>query len=128
MLQYLSLGVLDRIVLVEVERNAVDTVSLVGGCGVSLSLEDVSEVTAAIRADNLDSLHAKGAVRMSRHGTGDSVEEGGPAAAGLELVVGLVERCLAAGAGVDTLGGHVLVVFASEGTLGALFAEDAELL
>ena len=41
---------------------------------------------------------------------------------------GPVERRVAAGAGVDAGGGRVLVEGAGEGRLGALFAEDAELL
>ena len=43
-------------------------------------------------------------------------------------MVGFVEGCVAAGAGVDTFAGHVFVVGAGVGSFGAFFAEDAELL
>jgi hypothetical protein len=42
-------------------------------------------------------------------------------------VGGFVEGSVAGGAGVDACGGHVLVIFAGEGSFGAFFAEDAEL-
>lgn len=102
--------------------------TLIGGRGISLALEDMPQMAPAIRTHNLDPLHAKGAIGMSGDGAGDGVEEGGPAAAGLELVLGGVEGCVAAGAGVDAFGGHVFVVFADKGGFGALLAEDAELL
>ena len=65
---------------------------------------------------------------MPRHGAGDGIEEGGPAAAALEFVLGGVEGGVAADAGVDAGLGSVGVVLAGEGGLGALFTEDAELL
>ena len=102
--------------------------TLVGGGRVSLALEDVTEMTATVRADNLSALHTKSAVGVSGHSTRNGIEESRPAAARFELVVGLVERSFAASAGVYTLGGHVLVKVAAVGRLGALFAEDAELL
>lgn len=64
---------------------------------------------------------------MSTNGSWDRIEESWPAAAGLELVRGFVEGCVAAGAGIDAGGGRVLVVFAAVGGFGAFFAEDAEL-
>jgi len=141
----LSLGVLHGVVLVEGERDSVHydvvstslqasrreertAVTLIGGSRVSLALENVTEMTAAVRADNLSTLHTESAVGVSGHSTGHGIEESRPAAARLELVVGLVERSLTASTGVDTLGGHVLVKVAAVGGLGALFAEDAELL
>jgi hypothetical protein len=103
-------------------------VTLVSRSGVSLALEDVTEMATTVGADNLSTLHAEGAVGVSGYGTRDSIEEGRPAAARLELVVSLVERSLAASTGVDTLRGHVLVKVAAVGRLGALVTEDAELL
>ncbi len=85
-------------------------------------------MASAIRAHNLDALHAERAVRMPRHGARQRVEEGRPAAAGLELVVRAVQRRVAARAGVDAGRGHVLVVFADIGRFGALLTQDAELL
>ena len=64
---------------------------------------------------------------MPRHRAGNGVVEGGPPAPALKLLLGGVEGCFAAGAGVDALLRGVLVVFAGEGGFGALFAEDAEL-
>jgi hypothetical protein len=103
-------------------------VTLVGRGRVSLALEDVTEMAATVGANNLSALHAKSAIGMSGYSTRDGIEESRPAAARLELVVGLVERSLAAGTSVDTLGGHVLVKVAAVGRLGALVTEDAELL
>lgn len=57
----------------------------------------------------------------------DAIEIGGPSAAGLEFVRRSVQRRIAAGAGVDAAGGHVLVVDAGVGGFRTLFAEDAEL-
>lgn len=102
--------------------------TLVSGSRISLSLEDVTEMATTVGADNLGTLHTKGAVGVSGHSTRNGIEESWPAAARLELVVGLVERSVAAGAGVDTLRGHVLVKVTAIGGLGALFTEDAELL
>lgn len=64
---------------------------------------------------------------MSRHRTRHGIEERGPTTTTLEFVVGFVERCIAAGASVGALSGHVFVVFTSKGRFGAFFAEDAEL-
>ena len=117
-------GVIGR----EIQADAVDAVTLVGGRGESLALEDVAEMAAAIGADDLGAGHAPGAVLVARDSAWDAVKVGRPAAARLELVVGLVQRRITAGAGVDTRVGEELVVLAREGRLGALLPEDAELL
>jgi len=64
---------------------------------------------------------------MSHHGSRNGVEEGRPAAAGLEFLVGFVERRIAGCAGVDAGGGEVLVEGAGEGGFGTFLADDAEL-
>ena len=87
----------------------------------------MAQVAATRTADDLGATHAEGAVGMARHGAGDAVEVRGPAAAGLELVAGFVERRGTGGARVDARGRHVFVVGAGEGRLGAFLAEDAEL-
>lgn len=102
--------------------------SLVGRRRVSLSLENVSQMTATITADDLRPAHAERSVCVSGDGAGHSVEEGGPAAAGLEFVVGFVQSRAATGAVVDPRGWGMLVVFPSEGGFGAFLAEDTELL
>lgn len=91
-------------------------------------LKHMSQVSTTIRAQNLRPRHAERVVRVPRHRARNAVEVRGPAAAGLELVVRLVEGRLAGGAVVDAGAGHVLVVLAGVGRLGALFADDAELL
>lgn len=101
--------------------------TLVSRGGEAFPLEDVAEVAAAVAADNLGAEHAEGAVLVAGDGSGDGVKVGGPAAARGELVRGLIEGGVAAGAGVDSGCGVVLVELAGAGRFGALFAEDAEL-
>lgn len=78
-------------------------------------------------ADNLRPGHSERVIRVSRHGAWDAVEVGRPSTAGLEFVGCLVKWCVASGAGVDTLFGHVLIVFSSERGFGSLLAQDAKL-
>lgn len=117
-----------RVPLVELDAHRVNAVPLVGRRGVSLALEDVPQVSTAVAANNLRSLHAESAVGMPCHSAGDGVEERGPAAAGLELVLRGVNGLVAAGAVVCAGGRGVLVIFAGERGFGALLAEYAELL
>lgn len=93
-----------------------------------LAREDVAQVAATIGAHDFRPRHAEGAVLDALHGARDAVEVGRPAAAGLKLCVGRVQRRVAGGAGVDALARVVLVVDARAGGFGALLAEDAELL
>lgn len=60
-------------------------------------------MTATVGADDLGAGHAKGPILMAGDGTRDAVEVGGPSAARLKLVRGLVERRVAAGACVHAL-------------------------
>jgi hypothetical protein len=85
-------------------------------------------VAAAVGAHNLGALHAEGAVAAAQHGARHGVEEGRPAAAAAELVRGAVQRGVAARARVGALRREVLVEGARVRGLGALLAEDAELL
>jgi hypothetical protein len=114
--------------LVEPNAHAVDAVPLVRRRRVPLPLEHVAQVAAAARAHDLGALHAEGAVAPAQDGPGHGVEEGRPAAAAAELVRGAVEGRVAPGAGVGALRGEVLVEGARVRRLGALLAEDAELL
>lgn len=102
--------------------------ALVGRRGEALALEHMSKVATAVGAYNLRPRHAKRLVLMSGDGAGEAVKVGGPAAARLELVVGLVERRVAAGAGVYALFRVVLVKLATSRGLCSLFPKDAELL
>lgn len=89
------------------------------------ALEDVAEMAAARRARNLDA-PAVGVWR-ARHGAGDRVEKGWPAAARVEFGCGRVQRSCASGTGVHAWG-TMLVVETGPGRLGALVAQHAELL
>lgn len=102
--------------------------ALVCGSCVALSLKDVAEMAAAVRADNLGARHAVGAVFVPGDGARDAIEVGRPAAARLELVRGLIQRRVTGGTGVNALIGEMLVVLPSEGPLRVLFPQDLELL
>lgn len=65
---------------------------------------------------------------MSGDGAGDAVKIRRPAAARLELVVGGVERRVAACAGVNAFVGVMLVKLSATRRLSSLFSEDTELL
>ena len=82
---------------------------------------------STICAHYLRTLHPQRAVCVSLHGAGDAVEVGRPAAPGVELLLRRVEGRGAGGACVDACAGGMLVVCAAAGSLGAFFAEDAEL-
>lgn len=88
----------------------------------------MAEVTSTVAADDLGPLHAKCVVHMSRHGTGNRVKVGRPAAAGLELVISRIERRVTSGAVVHAFCRIVFIVLAGASTLGTLLAKDAELL
>lgn len=106
----------------EFQTDGIDAVSLVSRGWVTLALEDMAEMTPAIRTDNLGSLHTEGAIGVSGHGTRQAVEIRRPPTSRLELVVGLVQRGSTPGACVHAFGWLVLVVRAGEGRLGAFFA------
>ncbi|KAI3478708.1 hypothetical protein L1887_59345 [Cichorium endivia] len=78
---HLDLGV----ILVKVDRDAVYAVTLVGGRVESLTLENVTEVTAAGLASDLDPLHSPAAVDVAVDGAWNGVEEGRPSTARVEL-------------------------------------------
>lgn len=111
----------------ELQTYRIDTVSLVRRRRVSLALEDVAQVSAAVAADYFRSLHAKRAVCVSGDGAGNAVEVRRPATAGFKFMVRLVERCVAAGACVHASRWLMLVVLAGKWGFGTLFSEDAEL-
>ena len=87
----------------------------------------MSQMAPTLTASDFRPRHAKRAIRMARHRTGDAVKVGWPAAAGFELVRRAIEGRLACGASVDAVRGHVLVEFAGVGRFGAFFSDDAEL-
>lgn len=93
----------------------------------ALSLEDMPQMTATVGAHNFRPDGAKASVLVPRHGAGDAVKVGRPAAARVELVRGLVKRRVASGTGVDALLWVVLVVLSGAGRFSSLFSEDSEL-
>jgi len=119
---------LNRIILIKLDTNTINTMPLIRRRRIPLPLNHMPQMPTAITTHNLRPLHPKRAVRVPGHGARHGVEEGRPAAAGLELVARVVEGCLAACAGVDARCGGVLVVFAGVGRFGAFFADYAELL
>lgn len=76
-----------RVVLVEVQRDTVDAVTFIRGCIVSFSFEHMSQVSAAVGADNLSPLHAKCSIGMASDGSLYGIKVRWPAASRLELVV-----------------------------------------
>lgn len=95
---------------------------------IAFSLEHMAQMPTAITAHDLGATHAKRAIGVASDRSRDSVEECGPAAAGLKFVVGFVEWSVAGGAGVDAGGGVVLVVFTGVGGFGSFLTDDTELL
>lgn len=122
-----SLRLLDRIVRVEIETDTVDAVSLIGRRSVAFALENMAQMTPAVRADDLDPLHAKSAVHMSRDSSRDRVEKRWPPASRLELLSRFVEWSFAAGTSVDAFLRKVLVEFATVWSFCALLTQNAEL-
>ena len=99
--------------------------SLVCGCLEALALEDVSQMSATRSTHNLSAQ----SVRVCDAGdcAWQSIEEGGPSAARVELEAGRVQRS-AAGCAVVHPAGRVLVVRPAVGSLRALGPQHAELL
>lgn len=96
--------------------------------GVALALEDVTEVATAVGTDNLGAGHAKGFILVADNSARNAIEIGWPTTPRAELVSGLVQRRLAAGAGVDAGLRGVLVIFPGTRGFGTLLSQDAELL
>jgi hypothetical protein len=87
----------------------------------------MTQMPATVAADNLCPLHAEGTICMSCDCSRNGVIVGRPAAARLEFVVRFVEGRIATGAGVDTRVRHVLIVFTSAGSFGALLTKNSKL-
>lgn len=124
---FLLLACRPALFIMKRQTDGIDTMPLIRRRVVTLTLEHMAQVPAAVATDDLRPLHAKRAVCVSGDGAGDAVEVGGPSAARFEFMVGGVERRVAAGAVVAPTRRLVLIVLAGEGGLGALFAENAEL-
>src|SRR5262245_50371286 len=105
----------------ELDRQRVDAVPRVLGRK-ALAMEDVPQVPAAGRAQDLDAVAV--GVGLVPHRSRDLLVKAGPAAARVELAVGGVQWGVAAPADVGAFLKGVLV-FAGEGPLGALVDDDA---
>jgi len=93
-----------------------------------LALEDMSQVTSTIIADNLCPHHAKTRVGLLSDSARYGIPECGPSAARVELVVCFIERRVASNACIDTGVRVVFVEFTGTRHLSALLSEDSELL
>jgi hypothetical protein len=114
----------------ELEGDAVDAETTVGGSLVALPIKDVSEVGITAFADGLDAMHATGIVDdLTDIFGGGLIIEGGPATAGVELLGGGEELGSAADAVVGALALLVeLLIGEAKGTLGSGLAGDSVLL
>lgn len=120
----LDLGV----ICIKIERDAVDAMPLVGRRVETLPLEDMPQMTSTVLAGDLNPFHAQGAISVTIDRTRNGVEEGGPAAARVELGRGLVEWRVTTCTGVDTVLGIVVAVLACPSHFGPLLSKDSELL
>lgn len=109
----------------ELEADAVNAVALIRGGREPLALEDMAQVSSTGIAHNLDPVAV--GIRVSSNSSGDRIKESRPATARVELGRRGVQGCLAARTRVHALV-RVLVVLARVGSLGALLAQDTELL
>jgi len=100
---------------------------LIRRCGVPFALKYMAKVTTTVRAHDLGSNHAEGAVLVTRHCTGDTVEVCRPSAPRLEFVTGFIQRDIASGASVQAFTGVVLVKRAGSRRLSTFFPENTEL-
>lgn len=114
-------------ILCKPQTNTIHTVTLIGRGRIPFTLEDMAKVASTVAAGDLRALHTKGVIHMSFHSTRNRVKIGRPTTARLELVVGLVQRCVATGAVIYTLRRVVGIIFTSARALCFLFAEDPEL-
>src|SRR3954447_9467863 len=110
----------------EGECDRVDAVAVARGRAVAVG-EHVPEVGAAVGAAHLDPLHPAGGVLDVLHSVGHRLVEARPAAAGVELRVGLEELRPARLAGVHARGLGVGVL-PDERSLGAGLAQHGVLL
>jgi hypothetical protein len=99
----LSLGrlLLPLCILTKPQTNAIHTMPLICRRFKALSLKHMPEMPTAITTYNLDALHAKCIIHVSRYRARHRVKVCRPAAAGFEFGVGLVERSGACRAVVD---------------------------
>src|SRR5689334_10064176 len=70
---------------IKVDRDAVDTMPLVGRGVESLTFEHMPQVASAVLASDFDPLHAPAPIRVSVNGARDRIEECRPSTTAVEL-------------------------------------------
>ncbi len=83
---------------IEGHTDRIDTMPLVGWCGVVLALENVAQMATTVAADDLSPRQSHGAVGNPLHGPGYRIEVRRPAATRFELMVCPVELGFASNA------------------------------
>ena len=91
--------------------------------GHPLAAKDVSQVTAAVSADNFRSTHAQRMIGMPYYGSRDLIVERRPSASAIELVGRAVEWRVAPAAN-EHPGSLVIPILAGESALRSLLGDD----
>ena len=99
-----------RIILIKLQTDTIDTMSLVCRGWIAFSLENMTQMTPAIATYDFCPLHSRASICMASHSAGEAVKVRGPTASRFEFVRSLVQRCVAASACVDSAAGKVVVV------------------
>lgn len=117
----------------EIERDGIDTMTLIGGCWEAFSIEYMAEMPFAVTAGNLGAFlcqpatyHAKRKVVVAVNSTWDGVKESRPSTSAIKFGRTLVQRRVASPASIYACL-EVLVKLSSTCTLRALFTENAKL-
>jgi len=114
------------LLIMELQRNRVDTMPFIRGSVESLAFEYMSKMSAAGRANNLSTDTPKGSIFMSAHGAWYGIKKRRPAAAAIEFGSALVKGCPTACAGIDTFG-CVFIVLASARALSPFLSQYSKL-
>lgn len=117
----------------EIERDGVDTMTLVGGRWEAFSIEYMAEMPFAVSASNLSAFlgqpatyHAKRKVVVAVNSTWDGVKESRPSTPAIKFGRTLVQRRIASPACIYACL-EMLVKLSSTCTFRALFTENAKL-
>lgn len=81
------------LLLAELERDRIDTMTSIGGCLVSFAVEDVSQMSSTVLASDFGAFHPEGAIFMCFQCAWDAIVESRPSTARIELGFGLVQVC-----------------------------------
>lgn len=115
--------------VLESDTHTIDTMPLIGRGGEPFTPENMAQMPTTVGTDDLLGRGVREPwVMQPDHCAGQTVEICRPAARGLELVLGAVQRCPTPRAVVRPCRWVVLVVLAGERLLRAFRAENPELL